>query len=378
MDLRSAPTPAFVLDRARLAANASAMLERCAARGVRLRPHMKTLKCLEAARLVIDPQHGGIAVSTLNEAAFFAAGGFDDIQLAVCLSQDKLARATDIARRAGRFSFFVDSLSTAAAVGAVAEAQGVTLRVWIEVDCGEHRTGVAPDSSALLEIAAHLSSAPGVVLEGVATHAGQAYLARTPVEIAAVAEQERAAVVAAAERLRAAGFKVPATSVGSTPTAWHGGSAEGVSEMRAGVYMAGDLFQANIGSLALDAIAGTVLATVISHNRDRNQIVIDAGGLALSKDRSTAATADADFAYGLVLDVAGRNSFGPLVVADVHQEHGEIRAAAPLPFAALPIGARVRIAPNHVCMTAAMYGDYLVVEGEETQVLERWSRTNGW
>jgi D-serine deaminase-like pyridoxal phosphate-dependent protein len=141
--------------------------------------------------------------------------------------------------------------------------------------------------------------------------------------------------------------------------------------------MAGDLFQAAIGAHAREDIALSVLATVISHNRARNQIVVDAGGLALSKDRSTQALPGADAGYGLVLDAGGEASFGELFVAGVHQEHGEIRGEAPLPFDRLPIGARVRILPNHACMTAAMYDAYLVVDGG-TDVVGHWRRTNGW
>jgi D-serine deaminase-like pyridoxal phosphate-dependent protein len=140
--------------------------------------------------------------------------------------------------------------------------------------------------------------------------------------------------------------------------------------------MAGDLFQAGIGAQAEADIAGSVLATVISHKPEANQIVIDAGGLALSKDRATAALGPGDLGYGLVLDLAGEPSFGRLVVGGVHQEHGEIRGDAPLPFDRLPIGARVRVLPNHVCMTAAAYDRCLVAEGEE--VRESWERVNGW
>jgi D-serine deaminase-like pyridoxal phosphate-dependent protein len=370
-------TPSLVLDRDRLVRNAGAMVDRCHARGVRLRPHMKTLKSADAARLAVDPTHGGIAVATLKEAEYFAAHGFSDIQLAVCLSPDKLARAAAISTGAPLFSFFLDSVNVARAVAERARRDGGTFRVWLEVDCGEHRTGFDPDGPDLLAAAQELRATLGVTLVGIASHAGHAYGARTATEIAAIAEEERRVVVAAAERVRAAGLGPLATSVGSTPTAVHGGPASGISEVRAGVYMAGDLFQVDIGSQPRDSLAVTVLASVISHNRTRNQIVVDAGGLALSKDRSTAGRGEGDFGYGLVLDIAGADRFGDLCVVDVHQEHGEIRSDQPLPFDALPIGAKVRIAPNHVCMTAAMYDDYLVVEGG-AEVVERWRRTNGW
>jgi D-serine deaminase-like pyridoxal phosphate-dependent protein len=252
----------------------------------------------------------------------------------------------------------------------------VTFRAWIEIDSGEHRTGVDPEGQRLMDIAEALSGSP-VALAGVATHGGHSYLARGAEAIAEVAEQERRAVATAAERLRAAGHDVPGVSAGSTPTAAYGRSGEGLTEIRAGVYMAGDLFQAGIGSQDEEDIALSVVATVISHKPEQNQIVIDAGGLALSKDRSTAALGEGDLGYGLVLDIEGRPSFGRLIVGGVYQEHGEIRGEAALPFDRLPIGTKVRILPNHACMTAAAYDRSLVVDGG-TEVTEIWERVNGW
>jgi len=248
--------------------------------------------------------------------------------------------------------------------------------VWIEIDSGEHRTGLAPDDSNIIEIAAIIAES-GARLRGVATHGGHSYRERDAAGIAAVAEQERLAVVNAAERLRAQGLEVPGVSAGSTPTAMHAVSGAGLTEIRAGVYMAGDLFQAAIGSIPEEDIAASVLASVISHKPELNQVVVDAGGLALSKDRSTAALEDGDLGYGLVLDIEGEPSFGRLIVGGVHQEHGEIRGETPLPFDRLPIGAKVRILPNHVCMTAAAHGGSLVVDGG-TEIVADWDRVNGW
>ncbi len=347
------------------------MIGRARALGVGLRPHLKTLKSIHAARLAIDPAHGGIAVSTLREADYFAGHGISDIQYAVCITPDKLPHAKEIVERARGFSFFLDSAEVARAVAAAP----ASLSIWIEIDSGEHRTGLAPDDPRLIEIATILRDG-GVRLAGVATHGGHSYAARAVDEIAAIAEQERAAVVSAAERLRAAGIDVPGVSAGSTPTAMHMASAAGLTELRAGVYTAGDLFQAGIGSHAEDDIAVSVLASVIGRDEARGRIVIDAGGLALSKDRSTAALAE-DSGYGIVLDIEGVPRLGRLIVGGVHQEHGEIAHVPPEAFARLPIGAKVRILPNHVCMTAAPYDHYLVVDGS-MQIVDRWDKITGW
>lgn len=215
------------------------------------------------------------------------------------------------------------------------------------------------------------------LLAGVATHGGHSYGARTVEAIAVIAEEERRAVVRAAERLRCSGFEVEGVSAGSTPTATHARSAEGLTELRSGVYMAGDLFQAAIGSLRREEIAATVLATVISHNRERGHLVVDAGGLALSKDRSTGNIEGGDMGYGLIADSEGRFVFGDLIVKGVHQEHGEVPVGDPALFDRLPIGARVRILPNHVCMTTAAYDRYWIV-GADGDVAGHWEKITGW
>jgi D-serine deaminase-like pyridoxal phosphate-dependent protein len=224
-----------------------------------------------------------------------------------------------------------------------------------------------------------LHDLPGLRLAGVLTHAGNSYQCRTLADIQHVAETERLAAVTAATQLRAAGLPCPVVSVGSTPTATHGLSVEGLTEMRCGVYMFGDVFQAEIGSHRLEDIAVSVLATVIGHRPDMNSALIDAGGLALSKDRSTGAAGLAeDIGFGMILSEDGSRRIGSVRVGHVYQEHGMLTAEGPFPFDELPIGARVRVLPNHVCMTAAMYDGYRVVDSGAGPVVDLWSRINGW
>jgi D-serine deaminase-like pyridoxal phosphate-dependent protein len=211
------------------------------------------------------------------------------------------------------------------------------------------------------------------------THAGSSYALHTPEALAAMAEQERAGCVDAAQHLRAAGHACEVVSVGSTPTATHGLRHDGLTEMRCGVYMFGDVFQHEIRSCELDDIAVSVLATVIGHRPDLNAALIDAGGLALSKDRSTAAPGLAeDIGFGLVMDQTCTHRIDGVRVGTVYQEHGMLTAVGPFPFHLLPVGSRVRVLPNHACMTAAMYDAYRVVDGPSPEVTDLWSRVNGW
>ncbi len=350
MWLADLTTPCLVLDKTKLERNAARMRARAADLGVALRPHLKTAKCVNVARIAHGGELGPITVSTLREAEYFADNGYSDILCAVCISPDKLERAAAIAG----LTVITDSAVVAAEINQPC---------LVEVDCGEGRTGVGRD--AVQAIADVL----GPHFRGVMTHGGHSYGCRTIDQIQGVAEQERASV---------ADFPgAHMRSVGSTPTATHAQHLAGVTEMRPGVYLFGDLFQVSIHSCRIEDIACTVLATVTSHKPERGQLMLDAGGLALSKDRSTAKTSD--LGYGLVCDDATGEPIGDLYVADVHQEHGEVRSrsGAELPWERLEIGARVRIMPNHICMTAAMYDRYHLVDGgEEVQAI--WKRVNGW
>jgi len=258
-----------------------------------------------------------------------------------------------------------DDLDNASAIAAYRHPP----RVLIEIDTGEGRGGVAPNDHVLLEIAAQL----GTHLAGVMTHAGHSYAGRSIADMARIAETERAGVVRAAERLREAGHAIPIVSMGSSPTVRHAACLDGITEVRAGVYMFGDLFQAEIGTHELDSIALTVLTSVIGRRPGR--LLVDAGGLALSKDRSTA-DAPRDYGFGLVLDVAGKRSFGDAVVRRAYQEHGVLDADPTYPLD-ISVGAKLRIAPNHTCMTAAAHDRYFVVAGTD-EVVAIWPRVNGW
>jgi len=141
--------------------------------------------------------------------------------------------------------------------------------------------------------------------------------------------------------------------------------------------MFGDLFQAEV-SCTREDIALTVLASVIGRRDGENRFLVDAGSLALSKDRSTAST-EHDAGYGLVWDIDGKPAYGECRIERAYQEHGVAAgdASGVLPFDQLAVGTKVRIAPNHACLTAAAYECYYVVEGGD-EVVAVWDRINGW
>lgn len=366
MNLTDLPTPSLVLDHSILNRNIRSMASALSRLRVPLRPHMKTAKSIEVARLATHDQPGGITVSTLAEAEYFFGHGMTDILYAVGITPQKLQRVGALNAAGAQIIVITDDVEMASKIGTHNSPPPQTL---IEIDSGEQRAGVDPNSDVLLEIAAYL----GPCLAGVMTHAGHSYAGRSVGEIARVAEAERAAVTHAATRLRAAGYPIRIVSAGSSPTARHAENFAGVTEIRAGVYMFGDLFQSEIETHGPDSIAVTVLTSVIG--RRPGQLLIDAGGLALSKDRSTEATPH-DYGYGLVLDIDGRQSYGNAIVKRAYQEHGVVELDPAHPCD-LPIGAMLRVAPNHTCMTAAAHDRYFVIDGQQ-EVVAIWHRVNGW
>ncbi len=368
MKLADLPTPALVLERPVLVRNIAGMASALAPHRVRLRPHLKTAKSIDVARFALGDGQGAITVSTLAEAEYFAAHGITDILYAVGITAEKLEQVAKLNAAGADVAVITDDAETAAAIGSFP----TRIRALIEIDSGEGRGGLTPEDPALFTVAAAMGSR----LAGVMTHAGQSYAARERATIAEIAEAERAAVVRAAERLIAAGHAVPIVSMGSSPTALTAASFDGITEVRAGVYMFGDLFQAAIGTHGAEDIAVTVLASVIGRRPDAGQFLIDAGAIALSKDRSTEATAH-DYGFGQVRDLAGRPSFGTAIVRRAYQEHGVCAADPELPFPALKVGEKVRVAPNHVCLTVAAHDRYFVTDDNVT-VAAVWQRVNGW
>lgn len=362
-------TPCLLLDRARLEANCRRLREVVEGHGVRLRPHVKTAKSLEVANVALGSSGvRGVTVSTLDEAAYFVERGLTDQIYAVGIVPDKLARVAELQAKGATVAVITDDVDAARRIAPIAWALGARFDVFVEIDSGQHRGGLGPDDPRLIELATILDVSDGVRFRGVLTHGGHSYRCRSVEAIVAVAEQERSRAVDAAERIRAAGIACPEVSVGSTPTVLHARSLEGVTEVRPGVYVFFDLFQHGIGSCERDELALSVLASVVSRREDA--VWIDAGTLALSAERGV----DPASGFGEVTAVDGGPLRGAPRVIALNQEHGKVVAAEGA-LDALPVGARVRVWPNHACITAAMFDRYHVIEG--TDVAREWPRLRG-
>lgn len=370
-------TPVALVDARRLDRNIRHLQHAVDALGVAFRPHVKTAKCVPVAARQREAGARGITVSTLKEAEQFFAAGFDDILYAVGIAPGKLGHVQRLREAGCRLRVIVDSPEGARALVDHGRGHGHVFDVLIEVDVDGQRAGVAPESDTLVAIGRLLYEG-GMTLSGVMTHGGGSYGMRGHDALVAFAEQERGRCVLAAERLRAAGLPCPVVSTGSTPTVLSARSAAGVTEVRAGVYVFHDLVMAGLGVCRTEDIALSVLTSVIGHQVDKGWVLVDAGWMALSRDRGTQ-NQPIDQGYGLVCQADG-TVLDDWIVTAANQEHGIVAhrdGVAPADLRTrFPLGSLLRILPNHACATAAQFDVYRVLLADGRT--ETWPRFNGW
>ena len=339
-------TPYLRVDTARLRANVTRVAAQAAAAGVALRPHAKTHKCAEVARLQLEAGAVGLSVATIGEAEAFVEHGVEDLFIAypLWLTEESARRLRDLAGRAD-LAIGVDSAESAARAARLLEGAGVA--VLVEVDSGQHRSGVAPSSAGEVGVAA---AEAGLTVRGVFTFPGHSY---APDALVSAADDEARALGTAVASFRAAGLEPDIVSGGSTPSLEHT-HTDVLTELRPGVYVFGDAQQWELGTMPPDDIALVCRATVVSHAGGR--LVLDAGSKALGADRAAYATG------------WGRLPAYPdarIVQLSEHHAVADL-AGAPLPA----LGSEVDVVPNHVC-NAVNLTDTLWADGEAWPVVAR-------
>ena len=372
--LHDLPTPSAVIDLDRLERNTHRMSTRAHQLGVRLRPHVKTHKTLEGATYQIRDHFGGITVSTLAEAEFYAHHGVRDITYAVPITPSKIERALELSTMVEQLNVLVDQAEVVTVLAQRCALRQRRLKVLIKIDCGYGRAGLTVNDPQLLELARQITSDPWLEFAGILTHAGHAYDCAHVEEIKAVASQEYTSIVAARDLLQDHGLHVPTVSLGSTPTATVFESLDGVTEMRPGNYALFDLFQASIGSCELSDIALSVITEVIAYYPERGDLLIDAGALALSKDEGPSHLGH-HCGYGLLCSL-DYQPLSQLSLIGLSQEHGKIKASADFDFQTIKVGSRLRVLPNHSCLVTALYDRLHVARAEA--VFDVWTPVRGW
>lgn len=368
-------TPYLLIDENRYQNNINRLYAHVEGLGSQVRPHLKTLRSPEAARYLLKEYDSPATVSTLAEAEGFADAGYTNILYAVGIAPHKLERVARLIKRGVNLHILLDTAEQALAITEYALQHDVIFSVFIEVDCDGHRGGLPPKSDALRALAKKVHG-HGAVLTGLMAHAGESYSCRTNDAIRQAAKNECDAIRVAGHHVRSAGIPCPVLSVGATPTAHFSTELEGISEVRAGVFTTFDLVMKNVGVCSIDDIAISVVTTVIGHNQDKNWIFVDAGWMAMSRDRGTASQYE-DYGYGLVCNMEGQ-PLGRICINTTNQEHGIIALPADSSLATddFPIDSRLRILPNHACATASMHLNYQVLaKNGEQQV---WHRITGW
>jgi D-serine deaminase-like pyridoxal phosphate-dependent protein len=350
-------TPALLVDLDRLERNVARWQLAADEAGVRLRPHIKTHKSVALAALQRDAGAAGIAVAKVGEAEVFAEAGFDDIAIAYpVVGEPKWQRIARLAERA-RITVNVDSSVATEGLSATAGAAGVTINVQIDLDSGFGRCGIpASDTEAIVALARLIEELPGVALDGVTTHRGLFFPGAAALSREAAGRDEGEIVVAAAHRLRAAGFPVREVTAGGSLTGAGVATVDGVTEVRAGTYVFNDLMQIALGAATQDDLALTVLATVVSVTGETTA-TIDCGSKTFAGDTGVVGGA------GLQLRGLAECVERDAVVERMTEEHGLVRSFD----GPLTVGERLTFVPVHACTCVNLAERLHAVRGDEIQ-----------
>ncbi|MFW9960065.1 MAG: alanine racemase [Candidatus Thorarchaeota archaeon] len=360
-------TPALLLDYQKLKTNIDRMARRARENHLNLRPHIKTHKCAEIGKMQIECGARGITVSTLNEAESFAKAGFDDITYAVPISRNKIKKALELASNIS-LKILVDNQSIVGELNNASREFEREIDVMVKVDCGYHRCGVDPKSTAAVQVVRSIDEAQNLSFKGILTHAGHSYNAMSVDEIKRIAEEEQYAMVQFSRILKREGIVPEIISIGSTPTvslceSFH----EEITEVRPGNYVFYDYTQVVLGVCAISDCALTVLASVVGNYP--NRVVVDAGATALSKDQGPINKIP-NCGYGQVIaDYDNSILASDLSIDSLSQEHGKITMTAGSTDELGP-SSTIRILPNHSCLTANLFNHYFVVE--DNRVVDKW------
>jgi D-serine deaminase-like pyridoxal phosphate-dependent protein len=346
MNLDDLPTPCLVVDLDRVEANISRFQAAVSDTGTRFRPHAKTHKTLELARMQLDAGACGLTVAKVGEAEVYVDAGVEDVVVAYpVVGEEKWARLAALADRA-KIGVNVDSEAAAHGLSRAAEKRRVDLHVHLDVDSGLGRTGIPPEEPDDLErLAGLVRSLPGLRLEGVTTYRG---LPSSATGREAAGSEEGSMAVDVARRLG-----VTQVSAGSTPTGAAAAAVDGITEVRAGTYVFNDLMQLEWGVVTEDEVALSILATVVSRRGPR--VTVDAGSKTLSGDFKLADDEGPVVARGLGRDI---------VIERMNEEHGIGRSSEPL-----EIGDRVLLTPVHVCTCVNLSDAMAVVRDGKVEAI---------
>ncbi len=342
-------TPEVLLELNALERNIGRMARIAKDANLNLRPHTKTHKSAEIAKLQLSAGASGITVAKLGEAELMVERGIEDILIAYPLvGEHKLERLAALHQKA-KLIVSTDSLECAAGLNKVGERTGNPVAVYIEVDTGLGRCGHKPGQETI-EVVKQMRDFSGIRVVGVMTHEGHSWLSVEPTQREKIIEETSNALADSAKELRALGFPCNEVSIGATPTAFHANAATGATEMRPGTYVFNDVSVLKHGVVSLEDCAVTVLATVVGHPA-KNRVILDVGSKTLSQDGAVGTDLK-----GLIINKATWQ------LVKLTEEHAIVQVPE---HEQIVIGERVRIIPNHVCVVTNLVDQFVTIRGKE-------------
>ena len=339
-------TPALVIDLDVVERNAARLAIAMAELGIALRPHAKTHKSIELARIQLERGAVGLTVGNLGEAEVFAGAGYTDLFVAypIWAVGDKAARLRELhANDRLDLSVGFDSVEGAERLAAAVAGLPRPLPVLLELDPGNRRTGALPQDAGAIASAA---ASAGLEVRGLFTHGGHGYRSREATLSAG--DDEVLALSIGRDALRAVGIEPTVISAGSTPTQ-SSAARSPVTEMRPGTYLLGDRQQWALGVQPSDGLAAVVAATVVSTAVD-GQVIVDAGAKALTKDIAPYLQG-----HGAI------PAYSEAVIERVSDYHGVVRIPTGTPPPRL--GEVVAVIPNHICPVVDLRDGFTVTRG---------------
>lgn len=327
-------TPTVLVDLDVAEGNMKKLADATKARGIGLRPHIKTHKSVYFAHRQLAHGAVGIAVAKIGEAEVMADAGVTDILLAYPpIGPIKLRRLAAVMDRA-RVIVSIDSVEAAQGLSELGRKLGREIEVYVDVNTGLDRMGLLPKEPSV-KLAQDIDRLNNVRVIGIMSHCGHVGKFDTPDALAAASRADAEILVETAELARRAGIGIEVVSPGSTPAAPHHILVDGVTEIRPGTYIFNDVNCIGHHVATVDDCAVTILATVVSRPAP-DRAVVDAGTKTLTSDRSRKHEG-----FGMV------KGYDSIVVESLSEEHGVLRLTDP--SVPLGVGDRIEIIPNHVC-----------------------------
>lgn len=354
----SVETPIGVVDLDRARANAEKVAAYVADHGLRWRPHIKTHKSRRIASIQLEAGATGLTVATLREAEVMSSLT-DDILLAYPqIGEARLKRLLALPERVD-LKVALDSSEALLPMARAFHQAGRSIGVLVEEDVGMGRVGLS-GAAQVGELAEMVAGTPGADFRGVMFYPGHIRMDEKEQDehLKRVSTRVGETLTLLEER----SLRPEIVSGGSTPTLWKSHLIEGLTEIRSGSCIYYDREGLEIGVASLDDLAYTVLATVVS-TAVPGRAVVDAGSKALAKESRGGG------GFGIVLDRPD------VVVVSVSEEHGvlDIEHGSWQP----EIGERVRIVPNHVCVSVNLQDHLLGCAGKEWSTVELEGRGRG-